>query len=340
VPDLSGLDPRALFAPLAGRERLGLAVSGGPDSLALMLLAAQWAAGMPDGPRLFVYTVDHGLRPEAAEEAAMVVREAGELGLPARLLRWEGAKPATGVQAAARAARYRLLAAAMQADDVAIIATAHHLGDQAETVLMRLAHGSGIEGLRGMDGLTTIEGCTVWRPLLGVRPEVLRAVVDAAGLSPAMDPGNADTDYERVRWRLMLPALEAMGLSLERLGTLARRMDEATALIRQAAAEAFAALVVRQGEDRAALPHRRLAALPPPVAASLLGQVLRAVSGDARPVPLGPLEALARRVHKPDPLKGMTLHGCVVTHDGDTIVVRREGPRSAVLKATSAATAN
>ncbi|MEO6014711.1 MAG: tRNA lysidine(34) synthetase TilS, partial [Devosia sp.] len=214
MPGVS-LDLEALFAPLEGYDKLGLAVSGGPDSLALMLMLAKWARG-PLAPQLFVYTVDHGLRPEAAAEAAMVVREAEALGLPARALRWEGDKPSSGVQAAARTARYRLMAEAMEDDGVAILVTAHHLADQAETVLMRLAHGSGIEGLRGMDALSLVEGCEVYRPLLGLRPEVLREVVSDAGLAPANDPSNSDEDYERVRWRVMLPALEALGLTLER----------------------------------------------------------------------------------------------------------------------------
>src|SRR5207244_2047462 len=99
------------FHGLAGRKKLALAVSGGPDSLALMVLAAEWAND--SGTQLVVYTVDHGLRAEAGDEAAMVVEEATRLGLEVRLLRWEGEKPETGVQAAARKARYRLMAGEM-----------------------------------------------------------------------------------------------------------------------------------------------------------------------------------------------------------------------------------
>src|SRR5690606_14362453 len=148
-----------------------------------MLMAARWARGR--AVTLLVYTVDHALRPEAAHEAAMVVREATTLGLRARILRWEGDKPGAGVQAAARTARYRLMAAAMKQDGAELLLTAHHLGDQAETVLMRLAHGSGIDGLRGMDRLSFVEGCKIYRPLLDVRPELLREIVDEAGLVPA-----------------------------------------------------------------------------------------------------------------------------------------------------------
>jgi tRNA(Ile)-lysidine synthase len=325
-----------LFEPLELYEKLGLAVSGGPDSLALMLLAAQWAKSF-GRPELFVYTVDHDLRPEAAAEAAMVVREATALGLPVRSLRWEGDKPATGIQAAARIARYRLMHEAMERDGVAVLVTAHHLADQAETVLMRLAHGSGIEGLRGMDALSQVEDCDVYRPLLGVHPETLRDVVSEAGLSPAYDPGNTDESYERVRWRLMLPALEAMGLTIERLGTFARRMDEASKVIRGAADDAYPRIVTKVGEERAELSLRAFNAEPAPVAAVVLKRVLELVSGDpGRSPSLGALEILSRRLQRFEPMKNVTLNGCVVSSDGEMILVRREGPRTAALKAEKA----
>jgi len=330
VPGLTAAEIDRLFEPLELYEKLGLAVSGGPDSLALMLLAARWRR--PGRPELLVYTVDHGLRPEAAAEAAMVVREAEALGLPARSLRWEGDKPRTGIQAAARVARYRLMADAMARDGVAILATAHHLGDQAETVLMRLAHGSGIEGLRGMDALSLVEGCEVARPLLGVRPEVLRDIVSEAGLAPAHDPSNTDENYERVRWRLMLPALEALGLTIERLGTFARRMDDASRLIGSEAESIYPKVVTPRSGTAIELDAFRFATQNPAVAANILGSVLVLVSADRRPPPLNALETLSRRLQQLAPLKGITLHGCLVSSDGETIRVEKEKPRRSALK--------
>ncbi len=335
MPGLTPHEIDGLFGALASCDRLGLAVSGGPDSLALMLLAAQWA-NAPGRPRLYVYTVDHGLRPEAAAEAAMVVREAEALGLAARSLRWEGDKPATGIQAAARSARYRLMAAAMDSDRVELLATAHHLADQAETVLMRLAHGSGIDGLRGMSRVSFVEGCEIVRPLLSVRPEVLRDIVSAAGLAPAEDPSNSDENYERVRWRLMLPALEALGLTIERLGAFARRMDDAGALIHAEVEAVYPAIVTPLGGTAMELRAGRFAAQNPAVAAALLGQVLGLVAGDRRSPPLGALELLAQRLQQPDALKGITLHGCLVSSDGETIMVRKERARRATMKALEA----
>lgn len=138
------------FADLSACKALVLAASGGPDSTALCLLAARWRATLTDGPALLAVTVDHGLRPEARREAGAVKRFAAALGIPHRTLHWTGLKPETGLQEAARAARYRLLAAAAHRVGARHILTAHTLDDQAETVLFRLARGSGLAGLGAM----------------------------------------------------------------------------------------------------------------------------------------------------------------------------------------------
>lgn len=327
MPGVGEIDIETLFAPVAAVKKLGLAVSGGPDSLALLVLAAEWAQGA-GRPALVVYSVDHGLRPEAAGEVAMVLREAARFGLEARGLRWEGDKPETGVQAAARKARYRLLADAMAVDGAERLLTAHHLGDQAETVLMRLAHGSGIEGLRGMDRFVTIEGCKIFRPLLGVDPDQLADVVAAADVTPAYDPSNSDRHYERIRWRQMRPQLDALGLDLKRLGDFAARMADADSLIAAETDEAFAALVHIGPDDDAELPQAGLAALQRVVAVRLLGRVLAIVGGDRKPHGLGAVETLNGRLIRRHALKATTLHGCVIASDGLTISVRRERARN------------
>ena len=327
MPGLDGVELDTLFAPVAGAAVIALAVSGGPDSLALMLLAREWARG-GGRPRVVVYTVDHGLRLEAADEAAMVVAEAQSLGLAARTLRWDGEKPETGIQAAARKARYGLMAQAMLVDEAAYLLTAHHLGDQAETVLMRLAHGSGIEGLRGMDQIATVAGCRIFRPLLGVEPEALRDVVREAGLTPAVDPSNRDRHYERVRWRQLMPALEEMGLDVRRLGTFASRMADADALAAEATESAFAAIVHLGSSGDAEMPHAGLMSLPRIVGVRLLGRVLRLVGGDKKPHALGALEALHGKLATRRPLRATTLHGCLIQSDGMTVSIKTEGARN------------
>ena len=338
MPGVEALDIETLFAPVATAKKLGLAISGGPDSLALMLLAHRWTQE-GDRPALVVYSVDHGLRPEAADEVAMVLREAERLGLAARGLRWEGDKPETGIQAAARKARYRMMAEAMVTDGAEMLLTAHHLGDQAETVLMRFAHGSGIDGLRGMDQIARVEGCDIFRPLLGIHPDDLAEIVSEAGLAAVADPSNRDRHYERVRWRQVLPSLEALGLELRRFGKFAERMADATRLVEAAADAARLDLLEVRDDGHCRLPHGAFAALNPLVGARLLGQLLETTSGDYRAAPLGALETLVARLGLLLPLKPTTLHGCVVSSDGEAIDIVREGPRTADLKADRTLTA-
>jgi tRNA(Ile)-lysidine synthase len=209
---LSGEGLEHLFEVLNRASGIVAAVSGGPDSTALMHLLARWhAAG--SRPPVHVATVDHGLRPEAAEEAAFVAREAAALGLPHRILTWTGDKPRTGIQEAAREARYRLL-----------VDYAH---DQAETVMMRLARGSGLSGLAGMRRETDRHGIPHVRPLLDWPKATLLDLCRGCGWRYVDDPSNADERYARVRWRRLMPLLAAEGLDAERLARLAERVAQA-----------------------------------------------------------------------------------------------------------------
>ncbi len=318
---------RARFAAAARQGRTGLAVSGGADSLALLVLAQEAVAREGATDCFIVYSVDHALRPEAAAEAAMVVATARKLGFDGRVLRWEGDKPATGIQAAARAARYRIIGEAMRRDGAEVLFTAHHRRDQAETVLMRLAHGSGIDGLSGMREEQLVAGVRVVRPLLDVAPEPLRALVGAAGLHPVEDPSNADRAYERVRWRQALPQLGELGLTADRLATFASRMRLAAELVEDAASGAHAQLVEPIDGGGLALSRAGLVALNPLVQVALLGQMLQQVSGDPGPVPLAALERICRHIASGELQSATTLHGCIVSARGKLIKLRREGAR-------------
>lgn len=323
------LDLGALFAPLARYRSIGLAVSGGPDSLALMLLVQRWNSAAAAPARLVVYTVDHRLRPEAASEAAFVAADAGKLGLAARVLAWVGDKPSAGIQEAARRARYRLIGEAMAADGVEVLVTAHHRDDQAETVLMRLAHGSGIEGLGGMAPLSTVEGVAIRRPLLGVGREALHDVVMAAGLAPVADPGNADLHYERVRWRKAMPDLARLGLDAERLARFAARMADADAALGATTDAAFAAAVTIDADRTARLDRARLAALPRAIGIRLVARVLALVGDDRKSRALAPVEALYDGLVAETAFRGRTLHGCMVRRGRIAITVAPEPGRAA-----------
>src|ERR1700720_953862 len=187
---ISAQAAKRLFADWKAAPAIVLAVSGGPDSIALMWLAAPWRRTLARGPRLVAVTVDHGLRAEAKAEARDVKRLARALDLPHRTMRWTGAKPKTGLPAAARAARYRLLAQAARSHGATHILTAHTRDDQAETLLMRMLRGSGIAGLAAMARETERGGVALARPLLDVSKSRLVATHKKAKIGFADDPTN------------------------------------------------------------------------------------------------------------------------------------------------------
>jgi tRNA(Ile)-lysidine synthase len=275
------------FAPLALRRAVLLAVSGGPDSTALLFLAAGQAkrAGRP---LLFAATVDHGLRPESADEAALVGGLAAKLGVAHATLKWEGVKPATRLQERAREARYALLIAHAKAIGAEALVTAHHLDDQAETVLMRLARGSGVAGLAGIPAESEREGVKILRPLLDVTKAELIAVCEDAGLGYISDPSNENVRFARVRLRKILAG---EGLNASTLARLARRAEqvEAALVSQTAAAEARLGLIAT-GACEASL----LLAEPTEIVQRLLtAAIARVGERDASRVGLEKIEALA-----------------------------------------------
>src|SRR5450432_4080587 len=224
---ISAQHAKRLFADWKAAPAIVLAVSGGPDSVALMWLAARWRRTLARGPRLVAVTVDHGLRAEAAREARDVKRLARSLDLPHRTLRWTGAKPKTGLPAAARSARYRLLAQAARQTRATHILTAHTRDDQAETLLMRLLRGSGIAGLAAMARVSEREGLLLARPFLNVSKSQLIATLKKAKLDFADDPSNRDTHFTRPRIRNVMPVLAAEGGDARSLARLASRWRRA-----------------------------------------------------------------------------------------------------------------
>ena len=224
---ISAQHAKRLFADWKAAPAIVLAVSGGPDSIALMWLAARWRRTLARGPRLVAVTVDHGLRAEAKAEARDVKRLARALDLPHRTMRWTGNKPKTGLPAAARAARYHLLAQAARASGATHILTAHTRDDQAETLLMRLLRGSGIAGLAAMARQSERDGVLLARPFLHVSKSQLIATLKKAKLGFADDPTNRDPSFTRPRLRTLMPVLAAEGGDTRNLARLASRLARA-----------------------------------------------------------------------------------------------------------------
>lgn len=319
-------EAKTLFSDLESSAGLLLAVSGGPDSTALLFLAARWAKSLKQKPKLIAATVDHGLRKESKREASDVAKLAKKLGVQHRILHWTGKKPKSGIQQSARRARYGLLAEAALKAGAAHILTAHTLDDQAETVLMRMARGSGIGGLAGMARRTRLDGVVLVRPFLDIPKARLVATLKAARISYAEDPSNIDPKYTRARLRPLMASLVGEGLDARRLAVLAARLRRADAALDAETERVLAALPADMaGQGAVTLPAAGFAKLPSEIALRVLGRAVakRATEG---PVELGKLEALLAAVVSavqkgPKAPFRRTLAGALVSASGEKISV-------------------
>jgi tRNA(Ile)-lysidine synthase len=282
------------FAPFERAPRLAVAVSGGPDSLALMLLADDWARAR--GGSVLALTVDHCLRPAAALEARQVAVWAAERGIPHHSLT-ANAPPADpgGVQAGARALRYRLLMAACANVGILHLLLGHHRDDQAETLLLRLQRGSGVSGLAGMAACQTLSCVRLLRPLLGLPKAALIEFCAQAGLTPVVDPSNDAVAYDRVRWRAVLTGAAAPFLAA-RLAETATRLSADRAILEALADQWLTAWVTPLPLGLARLPASALSDGPEEVRLRALARLCAWAGGAVYPPRFEGLQTLARRL--------------------------------------------
>ena len=286
----------APLGPFAGDRRMAVAVSGGADSMALALLLRGWG-------RPFACVVDHGLRQESASEAGQTMRRLAALGIPARLLRAD-VPHGSGLAERARAARYALLGIACRDAGLADLALGHHLRDQAETLLLRRAAGSGLAGLSGMAAVAHTGSMRLIRPLLAVPPVRLRATLRAAGIRWVEDPSNTDPATPRAHLRAGLLSDPA---EPPRLGAEAREYGAMRAAAEAEAAEELAA---------SALIHPcGVAHLRGPVGPHALSALVWTLSGAAYPPPSAGLRRLSGCLHA-DAAHDGTLHGARIMPAG------------------------
>lgn len=298
--------------------RLGVAVSGGGDSVALLILLAEWAG--QGGPRPFAVTVDHGLRPESAAEAAGVATLCADLGISHDILRWQGWDGTGNLPDAARRARYALMADWARERAIADIALGHTADDQAETLLMRLARGAGVDGLSAMRPRRDWHGIRLHRPVLGVTRAALRDVLRRRGIGWAEDPTNEDARYERVRARQVLAALAPLGLDAPGLAGVAARLGEARQALETCTARLADSLVTFDAGD-ILIRREALGAEPPELARRLMQAALLWVGGGGYP-PRG--DALSRVLRAAVAGRDATLQGCRVLPCGENLRVTRE----------------
>jgi tRNA(Ile)-lysidine synthase len=293
---ISEREADGLFSLFPRSGRVVLAVSGGADSTALLVLASRWRIANAPTLELQVATVDHALRQASRAEAEQVALLCQRFDLPHQALTWEGAKPETGIEEAARNARRGLLTSHARALCAGHVATAHTLDDQAETVLMRLAAGSGPAGLAGMRAEERRDGLVWLRPFLRVPKQRLVLTLQRDGITWSEDPMNRDPCFQRPRLRQAAEVLGGEGLTPERLARLAERMARYEAVVAGCAEAAIAAL---RPEQPGQWDGGALLALPEEIALRILGREIAAVARhDANaaehPVRLQRLEAVWR----------------------------------------------
>jgi len=315
-------------------RRLLLAVSGGPDSVALMLLCARWAER--DLHEIAVATVDHGLRSEAGAEAAQVGAWARALGYAHHVLTWEGEKPKTRIQERARDARYALLESCARDIGAEAIVTAHHADDQAETILFRLTRGSGVSGLAGMSAQSRCGDVALLRPLLDLHKTTLVEICESSGHAFFSDPSNADDAYARVRLRKLAPILAEHGLDADALLRLGARAARADAALDACAKAAHDRALVESAADLARFDAAPLRDLPLEILQRLVAIDIERLS--PAPLRLDRLERAAVRLsdslQERAPLR-LTLAELLLESGSAFVTLRPAPPRRGASRKTS-----
>ncbi|WP_343116028.1 tRNA lysidine(34) synthetase TilS [Ostreiculturibacter nitratireducens] len=304
------LAPRRIF-------RLGVAVSGGGDSTALLHLLAAWAG--EHGAEIAAVTVDHGLRPGSAAEAAAVARICAGLGVPHETLRWhwdgEG-----NLQDQARRARLTLIADWARGRGIGAVALGHTRDDQAETFLMRLARGAGVDGLSGMSPERHAEGIQWLRPLLTRSRAELRDWLAGSGLAWFDDPSNENPDFDRVKARRAIGLLAPLGVEVEDLAAAAGRLSVARAALAEFAART-AAQIVRVEAGDVVFEREGFVSVPRETQLRLLSHALRWVASAEYGPRFAPLEESLEAVAEP---ARRVLHGCLISSNKREVRVTRE----------------
>lgn len=349
---ISSSELKETFSRLSDKDKIAVAVSGGADSLALMHLIADWRQGYSISsqdhndnnqstlrqprqgdtkqvlPDIHIMTVDHKLRPEAAEEALFVKQQAETLGLPHTILEWDGPKPQTGIQEKARLARYNLMVSYCQMHNIPTLLTAHHLNDQIETFFMRLQRGSGLAGLGAMLPVTQWQGVEIMRPLLDIPKERLIATLKHKNLTWCSDPNNKDPEFERVRIREKLQHVAELGFNFKAIGLSLKRLQRAHIALEDRINCLWPNVVQLSEAGSAFLQTKAFWDMPEEIALRILARCLDVVGRRDAPQKLSKLEAMYfdmkdTFVHKQQSAK-WALAGCLIVLGEEFITFVRE----------------
>ncbi len=313
------------FKALLQHEAIAVAVSGGPDSMALAYLVTRWTE-KNNGPRIHIICVDHGLRSEAAAEAEMV-GQVSKAWPKARhfVVKWEGEKPTQRVQESAREARYDLIEAHCRAYDIKALVLGHHGDDQAETVLFRLAKGSGLDGLSGMRPMQQRGDLNLYRPLLDIPKDDILSFCAAEKIPFIDDPSNNKEQYARVRLRQSRAVLEREGITAKRLGVTAKRLDRAREALDYYADLSFHTARIFYDTDRIVFNYGALRYLPYEILLRVIVLGMEALHPTVGYKPrMEKLEALISDLLVQDKMKPRTLGGVILSRNGSELTLVRE----------------
>lgn len=313
----------AALGPFERSPRLAVAVSGGSDSMALALLAAAWCRAA--GGSAVALTVDHRLRANSADEARQVGLWLAARGIEHHLLSWRQPEGGSGLQAAARTARYRLLADWCRENHLLHLLVGHQEDDQAETLMLRLARGSGVDGLSAMSASAPHADLQILRPLLGFSRRSLRDYLREEGQAWIEDPSNEADRFDRVRWRKFLAEER---IDAGRLALTARQLGRARQALEADCAVLAAECVIISGAGYALLDAGLLAAAPDEVALRLLAALARTIGGGDFPPRLDSLEKMLGAL-RDGLLRRRTFAGCVFAPQQDRVLVHREAAKMA-----------
>ncbi|NVK20445.1 MAG: tRNA lysidine(34) synthetase TilS [Methylocystaceae bacterium] len=300
-------------------QTLCVAVSGGADSLALCLMVQDWAG--QNNRKIVAVSVDHALRKESVNECKWVAETLASYGIVHHTLCWQGEKPTQGLQAKARQERYRLIENWCASHGIKDVLLGHHLNDQAETFMMRLARGSGVDGLSAMQAESTYGRIRLLRPLLDCPKADLIAYLEARGQDWIEDPSNLNVDFERVKWRSVMADLETLGLTPKRLAQTAQNMQRARYSLQKLVEHWLALHATVREEGYILLSRDALFGDDEEVILRGLARIGQAVGGEIYPPRLEKLMRLYKKLC--DEFEG-TLMGCRWILQKDSILICRE----------------
>jgi len=296
---------------------IAVACSGGSDSMALTLLAQEWAKTA--GIKIVALTVDHGLRTTSAAETKQVGKWLKKYAIAHHIMCWKGKKPTRNIQEEARKARYQLLAAYCAEHNITYLLVAHHLEDQAETFLLRLARGSGVDGLSAMASTNELYGITLVRPFIASPKSDLLHYLKMRKQKYIHDPSNENSVYDRVKMRKLMPQLAEVGLTAERLAKTAALMAQARTHLEEETDRVVKTACQIFPEGYALLHSLDVS---DEIALRVLARLLMIIGGtDVRPR-LSDLQRLYEAIKSPS-FKGATLNGCIFSaHKGNILIFR------------------